>query len=570
MSGLAARLLSRETWTGTPAGWIVGGGLVLAVAAGAIAAGGDSPWGSDRFFGALLVWGGVSLSFAALTLLSRVLRHGGAVGAVARVLVAEVVRRRVLAITTVLLFLALATVSSLLAENRMVEHRLESLVAYSLFITFTILSLMTLFVSAGSLAEEIDDRRIHSVVVKPVGRARFLLGKWVGVVAIDTVLLALAGGAIILSFERTLSIARERGDDVAAAERLRIAHRAVGPERSEELVARAKERADERRREDPHLWNILVAETGGDEESALLEFRRSAYRDLLAQWVTIPVGERRTYRFPVGEIDAGGSSGTDLALHLAPQFAFRHSSERQRLLVTVAGETTSIFLGGEESRVLLVPASAVVEGSVSVEVENADLGGRGQPASFIGKDRLAIEVPRGSFRTNLLCGLAIFLAQLSFIAALGTVAATFLGLPVAVLLSSLVLFAAAAGGAVVELGDDPEKSALERALEVEAEHDHSGHDHSGHDHDHGHAHSHDPWQHASPFVRFLDESGRRFIGLFRAWGKAAPIESVAAGREIATDTFVGVLWRIGLAWTGAVAAIGACIFSRREIARVQV
>ena len=71
-------------------------------------------------------------------------------------------------------------------------------------------------------------------------------------------------------------------------------------------------------------------------------------------------------------------------------------------------------------------------------------------------------------------------------------------------------------------------------------------------------------------MRFLDESGRRFIGLFRAWGKAAPIESVAAGREIATDTFVGVLWRIGLASTGAVAVIGACIFSRREIARVQV
>ena len=138
--------------------------------------------------------------------------------------------------------------------------------------------------------------------------------------------------------------------------------------------------------------------------------------------------------------------------------------------------------------------------------------------------------------------------QLAFITILGLSASTFLSLPVSVLLVFLILFAAVGGGFFLD-----QQSPL----------DEPAHFHSGHGHTHG------PVS-VSPFLRAVDRLGRSFVGVFAAWGEVRVIDSISSADEIAPSTVWRALFSIGGIWAGCTALLGAVIFCRREIARVQI
>lgn len=533
----------------------------------------DGGGGSESAFSVLLLAGGLLVASLGVRAVAACLDRGGAVAAVAAVGIRELVRRRVLGLTLLLLFGGIALLRGLGGGGALLEARLEGFLAYALAWVFLVLSLFTLLASTGSLCEEIESRRLHTVVVKPIGRFRLLAGKWLGVALVDAVLLVAAAGAIDLSVERALRGADEGGRS------WRATHRSVRPEFPELFLAESRSRAEERRANDPGLWRALLIERGGDEEAALLDLQRQAYRELLARWATIPVGERRRYEFSIPEREAG-----PVVLVLAPHLGRAHAADRQRFDVRSGSEVRPVFLGGGESTRLELPTRAVEEGRLVVEIENAVQGRPGYGATFTGEDRLSIEVPTGSFRANLARACAVLAVQLSFVAALGVVSATFLGLPVAMLLVLLVLLAASLGGGLLDLEPERARSPLDRAIAArnapEEDHAHThDHDHDhGHDHDHAShgaatgaaAHDHDHSVKASPVMDILDRSGRRLVSLLGAWGRAEPIDSVAKRREIPGAAVRGALLEIGALWTGLVGLLGLIVFRRRELARVQV
>ncbi len=507
-------------------------------------ASGHAPW-RDLAWSAVVTAGlGGCLALVALVLLAKGLTRGGPVFAVAGVLVAETIRRRVALLCTGLLLAGLALLPFMLRANPVVEYRLQSFLGYALFLTFFLLSILTIFGACGSLCEEIVDRRIQTVAVKPIGRTRFLIGKWLGLCLLDLILLAVAGGVISGSLGLELARARAAGENTAAAEELIIVRRGISPERPPELIASLRVRADEWRRSQPDRWIQLVEESDGNEDHALVDLQAKLYADGIRAWRSVPPGEGREYRFAVP------SSGTGATLRLRPELGRVHSTERIRFKIGIDGTTQPYFIGIDGSDPIPIPVEATADGWVVVTVENLPEPDRTpRTAIFRGKDSVLVELQVGGFAGNLARGLAILAIQLGFIAALGLAAATFLGLPVAVLLVVVVIGAAAGGG--MFLGTE---SPLDAPAHL-------------HGHDHG---SGDPKEQASAVLRFADRLGRAFVGIFAIWGKSSAIGPVSSGQEVPLSHVGACLLWIGGLWTGLVAFGGGLVFARRELARVQV
>src|SRR3954471_4535613 len=69
----------------------------------------------------------------------------------------------------------------------------QIILTYTLSLTTALLGFATLWLSCGILAREIEEAQLQMVVVKPIARWQIWLGKWLGILMLNALLLALAG-----------------------------------------------------------------------------------------------------------------------------------------------------------------------------------------------------------------------------------------------------------------------------------------------------------------------------------------------------------------------------------------
>src|SRR5580658_9616392 len=72
----------------------------------------------------------------------------------------------------------------------------QILLTYTLTAITALLGFSTLWLSCGTLAKDVEECQMQMVAVKPVARWQIWLGKWLGLLSLNAVLLALAGAAI--------------------------------------------------------------------------------------------------------------------------------------------------------------------------------------------------------------------------------------------------------------------------------------------------------------------------------------------------------------------------------------
>src|SRR6185436_10633002 len=72
----------------------------------------------------------------------------------------------------------------------------QILLTYTLSVVTALLGLCTLWLSCGTLARDIEENQMQMLAVKPVARWQIWLGKWLGLVTLNAVLLAVAGACI--------------------------------------------------------------------------------------------------------------------------------------------------------------------------------------------------------------------------------------------------------------------------------------------------------------------------------------------------------------------------------------
>src|SRR5512134_2286025 len=72
----------------------------------------------------------------------------------------------------------------------------QIIITYTLTSISALLGLSTLWISCGTLARDIEECQMQVVAVKPIARWQIWLGKWLGIVSLNALLLALSGAAV--------------------------------------------------------------------------------------------------------------------------------------------------------------------------------------------------------------------------------------------------------------------------------------------------------------------------------------------------------------------------------------
>jgi hypothetical protein len=499
-----------------------------------------------------------------------VLSPGIATLGVARTLIDEAMRMKLplLFIMAALVLVPVLPLAMDPAEN--LQYRLQSFLSWSLIAVSLLLSLMTVFLSVGSVTREISRGQIYLTLTKPISRAQYLLGKWLGVALLNLLLVAVTGTGIYVF---TVMLARQPAtsaeDRTAAQQQVLTARRTISPiginpaaPNPPGFDRRVRERLAELQRQDPAMFG----DPGTPASEVSREARARAFEDARSRWFTVGPRDTKAYTFT----GLGDVRGQTLQLRLKPQAGNTVDPGRVHLRIEINGRLyrhpvqtrmagDNVKLPARTFQVLDVSTDRINDqGELVVAITNPTVFGQDQPSiHFNTTDGLQVLHQVASFEMNFARGLAMIWMRLCFVGALGVAAGSMLGFPVASVLCLLVYLTALTSGYLVEslseyaaIGDSAWSQPL-LLLQQVAERFASG----------------DIWQGIKVIVSLIGSGFMLLIPSFDQYS-AAPL--ISEGKEIAWRQLGdAVLW-VGLIWSGAIALLGYLVFRRRELAQVTV
>lgn len=561
-------------WRWREAPWVRRLGAVLLVTLGAsVLAGGLAAMGAAS--GARFVvsaWAMAMLFVLGLWLLRALLTPGHAVIGVARTVLDEAIRMKAPMVFIVMLLLLVPMLPLFVSAEDQVRYQVQSFLSWSMLVVGGMLGLMTIFLAVGTITGEIEHRQIFLTLTKPVSRAQYLAGKWLGIAVLNLLLVAVSGVAIYAFAMLLASQPAKTGYDAQAiGEEVLVARQTIKPTPPTEqgLAGALRDRLERLRREDPGTYG----NPGDPIDSTDPETLNRVQQQVITAWYTIGPQSRTVYRF-AGLDDL--PAGTDqVQFRFKPKAASSTPDGFVRFAIQLNGRPyinpfdnefrgTPIFKYADDKfHVLPLPVEAINDqGVIDIEVFNLPLPNGQLPPSltFNAKDGLEVLYRVGSFEGNLVRSMTIVWLRLAMLTMLGLAAGSFLSFPVACLLAGLFYIAAAGHGYITEsiesyaafpratlplwdriagipttIGDQLSDGKFYDAIKV--------------------------------IIRMI---GTSFVWLVPSFADHNPTPMLADGRVVPWS-MVGrsALW-VGLIWTGVLTLIAWLLFRTREIARVIV
>src|SRR2546423_7263986 len=105
-------------------------------------------------------------------------------------------RFRLFLVLVVLLLGAVVGLPLLLKDDGTARGFTQILITYTLSTIAALLGLSTLWLGCGTLARDIEEGQLQMVAVKPIPRWQIWLGKWMGIMFLNAMLLAISGASI--------------------------------------------------------------------------------------------------------------------------------------------------------------------------------------------------------------------------------------------------------------------------------------------------------------------------------------------------------------------------------------
>lgn len=385
----------------------------------------------------------------------------GNIWAVASNTIKQAVRMRVAAIFIVLLLVLLPIMGLTATGDGTLRGRLQTFVSYGMSLTSMLLCLLTVIVSIYTLTSDVAQKQIYMVLTKPIRRHELLLGKLLGVVILDAVLLLLFSGTIYSI--ATYMPAYYGGTDEELAEarnEFLTARKAVVPAEvdvSKEVAERYAELVRTQR-----LNEIFQ---GAPRETIIAELTNQARLNKRAA----AVGEQLLWEFEDVEVsDPNGSIFVRFKYDVSPnppdeqayggwfigdyryvKYGTLPQGDRQATLYPAFKRRDPV----RTFREIEMPADAVApDGYVAVAFFN-DPQLNNVTVIFPLEDGLELLYKADSFTANFARGVLLIFFRLFFLACLGVFAATFLSFPVALLFCIVVFFTSSFSGFVIESFD---------------------------------------------------------------------------------------------------------------------
>ncbi|MBY0310624.1 MAG: ABC transporter permease [Phycisphaerales bacterium] len=390
----------------------------------------------------------LAFSFFVLMELARLaLSASHPVTAIARNVINEAVRMKVSLVFIVLLIFMLAALPGLLDSSTQLRYRVQSFMQYGTGGSFWIIALLVLFLGVGSVAFEQRDKVIWQTMTKPVAAWQYLLGKWLGVVTVAAVLLAVSSTGVFLFVEylRNQNAVGEKLPYVAVGQAIsedrlvletqvlsaRTALRFQMPELSSEEFAKAvQSRLEQLKASDPVQFQDTPTVRRIVEEQILA--------DIQQQYLNIGPGQERMFTF-TGLEDV---QKKDLPLTLRYKVSIGADDPRETARVTFGMINTQPRVQevplGQAMTIPISPAS-IEDGKLDIVILNGDAYRRmeGDPgwsnngSMAVEPDGIQVSFPVGSYRANFLRVAFVLWLKLALLAMIAIVSATFLSFSVA-------------------------------------------------------------------------------------------------------------------------------------------
>jgi hypothetical protein len=145
----------------------------------------------------------------------------------------------------ILLLLAVGGLPAVLRDDGSAKGMAQIILTYTLSMTTGILGLSTLWLAVGSMAQDIGECQMQMVVTKPIARWQIWLGKWLGIMGLNLILLAVAGTVVY-------GVVEYRAGVLTTAQYERLKNRS-----EKQIIEEVKKALGERRLmlEEVHLFN---------------------------------------------------------------------------------------------------------------------------------------------------------------------------------------------------------------------------------------------------------------------------------------------------------------------------
>jgi hypothetical protein len=531
---------------------------------------------------ALMLIGAFFLVYAMLRL---VLGGRWTVPTVARAVMHEAIQLKVGIALLVILLLIIAAAPFVVGEGDKLQYRIQQFITYTLTLTFGVLGFMTILVSCSTLSSEIEGKQIFTVMSKPVNRGAYLLGKWLGLVLLNAMLLGLSGLAVysFAVFFLQRQPAMDALDRVSIRSELFAARVATEPTPADAMADRIRRDAEQRLEHLRRNQGQAYIEERGGAEAVLEDYQRQAYTEWrsMGPWnqgrdisvfvfrQMLPARRHAEATLEVAVARRLAELDADVRDRMARDDDFAQTVRRRvtdqvrrvgfegqyvqlQYKVKATGDTPD-----QETRLALlvnrqmeigprnvpvwvrmtetIPAALIDDqGRIELRVRNFNPDAS---ISFPREQGMEMLYRVGDFGPNFVRALLVMWIKLAFIAAMGLAAATFLGFPVAVLLTLLIVGAATLSGFILE------------ALDY---------------------YGRDPQGQTSVIELVIKYTALAFTKPLEQYDRYQTIQKLVEGRYIAwADVGRCAAW-IGVLWTGLAGLIGWQVFRSRELARVQV
>ena len=483
----------------------------------------DSPPAIIRLF-----WKAAS-GFGMFHFLGRMLL-GQRLAAVAFLTVKAAFRYRLVVVLASLLMLTVVGLPVVIKDDGTARGLTQILLTYTLGIIATLLGFATLWLSCGTLARDIEECQIQMVAVKPIARWQIWLGKWIGIMLVNVLLLTLSGGAVYFLIQWRAGKLKPEQQIVLRNEVL--VGRGAAREKQADLAPQVDKILADR------LKDPKIAEMDRD-------FVRKEITEMVkaSEQVVAPQFRRRWI------IDLSSTLGSyrDRPLFLRVKFHAAKPTQREAFAAnwfigppeTPKVRRYSFELAADSHNEFPIDSSLVDEqGKLTVEFWNFN----DMALLFPLEDGLEVLYHECGFGMNYVRGLMIVLLWIGLLAALGLAAASFLTFPVAAFFSLSMLIVGLSGGTLSKVVED------RTVMPV----------------------NHETGRAAKNYADLVLVPA--FTVLLKAVNLVegfSPIDSLSSGRSISWRQIGLAAGQIGFLFSGAFAVFGMTLFSRRELATAQ-
>jgi len=440
-------------------------------------------------------------------------------------------RYRLFWILCALLAGAVVGLPLLIKDDGTAQGMVQILLTYTLGAVATLLGFATLWLSCGTLARDVEECQIQMVAVKPIARWQIWLGKWLGLLSLNAVLLALAGAAIF-------GLLQWRAERLTPNQKLFL-QRDIFVSR-----ASARERAPDLTPEVDWYMKREVKDPSAMIGSDLAEKRRQITERVIAERTVLPSGLAKLIGIDLSTLQ---DRLRDKPLQM--RIKFHVASANPEALYTTLWrigptnstrqvELTETFPADSFQEFSVPPNLLDDKGRLMIEYANPNA----EDLTFPMGDGMELLYPESTFAINFMRGLAIIFFWLALLASIGLAAASFLSFPVAAFVSLAVLFIGLSSGTV--------STVVEQGTITGYDASKGGYGHTVID-----------------FVVVpIFQGALKIINLVQDF---SPIDSLSTGRSIRWSQLGMAALQIVVVLGGFFCVVGIILFSRRELATAQ-